>query len=223
MISYLVAIVGPLSLDTNYANWDAGYFVVLAEILGGAAFKWVIVALGMVSNFGQLMSMILPASEQLQALCGEEYLELNFMLWESSWGVPIPAVLTVSILGMIVMQFISFVELVSLQMLIYSCVVIAICASATALRITEKGKALERPFKVFGTDHWAAIVVCGFIPTLISLVIIGFVAYSNWVFVCVLLGIWFILFVVYNLCGYRRELRDMEARRLAREVDPINS
>jgi hypothetical protein len=35
--------------------------------------------------------------------------------------VPVPAVVTASVLGMIVMQFISFVELVSLQMLIYSC------------------------------------------------------------------------------------------------------
>jgi hypothetical protein len=52
-------------------------------------------------------------------------------------------------------------------------VVIAVCATATALRITEKGKTLERPFKVFGIDHWAAIVVCGFVPTLISLIIIG--------------------------------------------------
>jgi hypothetical protein len=34
MISYLFAILGPLSLDTNYENWDAGYFVVLSEVLG---------------------------------------------------------------------------------------------------------------------------------------------------------------------------------------------
>jgi hypothetical protein len=34
MLSYLIAIIGPLSLDTNYSNWEAGYFVALAEILG---------------------------------------------------------------------------------------------------------------------------------------------------------------------------------------------
>lgn len=95
-MQYLISVVGLLGVDTDYANWTSGYFSVLAGklgsylayahlpyvCLGGKYLEDVVIVAAMIGNVGIYNSLLLPAAEQLQALCGEEFLNIPFMQWK---------------------------------------------------------------------------------------------------------------------------------------------
>lgn len=125
ILTYLVAVIGPLSLDPDFSNWDDGYFSVLAAKLGGPVFSSIMTGAAMVGNFGIYNALLLPAAEQLQALCGDEYLRIKWLQWKHPrWNTPMPALVVCTVLGACIMSFMSFLDLVELQTLVYSIVII---------------------------------------------------------------------------------------------------
>jgi hypothetical protein len=49
---------------------------------GGKVLEDVVIVSAMIGNVGIYNSLLLPGAEQLQALCGENYLNIKWMTWK---------------------------------------------------------------------------------------------------------------------------------------------
>jgi len=208
MSTYLISIIGAVGVDTNYPNWTDGYFSVIAGMLGGNTLKTITIVGAMIGNIGIYNSLLLPAAEQLQALCGEHYFNIPFMRWKHPrWNTPMPAIIFCATVGAGLLT-ISFISLVEIQLLVYSIIVIVVCVCFVTLRIVEKGKNLTRPYKVLNSDsiYVAVLVAAG--PITLSLYTIIGTAFQNWTYALCILLLWLLMAIWHKICGIRRELSD---------------
>ena len=170
-LTYLVTILSVVGIDKQYSLWKAGDFANFAAVLGGAPFKYVMIASAVVSNFACANSSMLPCAMQLYELGGEKYLDFKFLRYmHPKYGMP-----WVSLFGNAIMCavfiVVPFTLLVQVTNVFYSIIIILICLSAVVLRFNRIGKSLNRPF--YAVKSIAGLMVLAFFPITVSIFVLG--------------------------------------------------
>jgi len=144
--TYLIAFLGAVSLDTNYDNWESGWFAVVAGDLGGYPLKIVMVIAAMVSSFGTYNALLCTSSQELRALGKPDLLGSRLLRYKHPYfRTPWTAIFLNSV-GAACFSFFSFSELVVVNNIIYSLMLLMIFATLIKLRFSHKD--MVRPYRI---------------------------------------------------------------------------
>jgi len=166
--TYLIAFLGAVSLDTNYDNWESGYFSVVAENLGGYPFKMVMVIAAMVSSFGTYNALLCTSSQELRALGKPDLLGSRLLRYKHPYFKTPWTAIFINSLGAAAFSLFSFAELVVVNNIIYSLMLLMIFATLIKLRISHKD--MYRPYRISKSNLLTILLVIP--PILISIYII---------------------------------------------------
>jgi amino acid transporter len=167
--TYFVAFIGTIGLDTDWASWESGHFVIVAYSLGGTGLKMTMVVVAMISALGTYNALLCASSQSLRALGAPDLLGSRLLRYVSpSFNTPWVAII-INTLGTGSFSFFSFEQLVIVNNIVYSLTLMLTYATLIRLRYTHKD--MERPFRI-SQSIWPTVMLV-IPPICIALFIVG--------------------------------------------------
>jgi len=165
--TYLISIIGTISIDNHYGQWEEGYFAIVAFELGGNALKIVMIVGAMVSNLGQFNALLCVGSQELRALGKKDLIGVRALRWKhprfrTPWLSIIINAILVSVISLL-----PFQELVQVETVLYAMVILLEYSALIKLRFAEKD--MIRPFVMAKSNLVTillispAVLFCGYI------------------------------------------------------------
>jgi len=167
--TYLVAFLGTVSLDSDYARWKSGYFAQLAYNLGGMGLRTTMVVTAMISSVGTYNALLCTSSQALRALGSPDLLGSRALRWKAPYFQTPWLAILINTIGAGIFSFLSFEALVRVNNVIYCFMLILIYSSLIRLRWSKKD--MDRPYKISDSNIVTILIVIP--PTLLAFYIIG--------------------------------------------------
>ncbi|GAM26693.1 hypothetical protein SAMD00019534_098680 [Acytostelium subglobosum LB1] len=176
IVSYVLPLVVGMSYNQNWSQWVAGEFSDVALLVGG---HWLNVFLsvgGMASSIGLLNANLCTCSRNIFSLSQRGHLPSFFSKIAPKRGTPwVAIVLNSTVVGLL--TILPFNSILSLDMSLYSIVVLFECASYVKLFIWKPE--LPRPYKAV-TTKFGLFLLTGFPVTMALLLLVTQPWDSQW-------------------------------------------
>ncbi|XP_002986451.2 probable polyamine transporter At3g19553 [Selaginella moellendorffii] len=155
--SYLVPILaGTGALELDQSRWVDGYFSTIAFAIGGSWLRiWVQLAAAL-SNMGLFEAEMSSDSFQLLGMAEMGMLP-KFLARRSRHGTPVWGI-AFSALGIVMLSWMSFAEIIELLNFLYSVGMLLELAAFVALRVRRPD--IPRPYKAPVGDRLGCVLVC---------------------------------------------------------------
>jgi amino acid transporter len=156
-LAYLLPVAVGVSVDTNWGQWEEGYFPKVAAAIGGGWLGgWLTIA-GLISAAGLLSALLCTSSRVPYAMAERGMFPAPLKKLHPRYATPWLSIL-VNAAGISVLIPFSFQELVQVDMFLYALALILEFAALVWLRFKEPGMA--RPYRIpFGTPGVIALSV----------------------------------------------------------------
>jgi len=146
-LAYVLPVAAALGTTGRWADWDTGYWPVVAAAVGGPRLAALVTAGALVAAAGLFLSLLLTSSRLPFALAAAGQMPAVLARVHPRFGTPWAAVIASSVCYSLC-AFWSFKELIVLNIWLYSISLILELAAFVALRYREP--ALPRPWRVGG-------------------------------------------------------------------------
>ena len=197
--SYFLPLLIGLGIDADDNNWTLGYFVTIAQNIGGSWLAWWLIIAAAVSQLGQFEAEMTTDSYQLLGMAERGFLPEIFAR-RSKYGSPTLAII-LSSCGVGFIATFNFVEIVQLLNSVYC--LAEILEFLAFLKLRQKYPTLERPFAV-PLSISGCIVMLAPALTLLVLMLVMPLFNGNWTVVLFSLAASFLGAILYPLMQYAR-------------------
>jgi len=166
-LAYLLPVAVGVSVDTNWEQWEEGYFPKVAAAIGGGWLGgWLTIA-GLISAAGLLSALLCTSSRVPYAMAERGMLPAPLKKLHGRYATPWLSIL-VNAVGISVLIPFSFQELVQIDMFLYALALILEFAALVWLRL--KAPDMVRPYRIpFGTPGVIALSVPPVLLCLLSI------------------------------------------------------
>jgi amino acid transporter len=181
ILSYVGSVVAVLSLDKDYSHWVDGTFSDVAEALGGKGLLIFMSIAAMVSSLGQFNSLLCVAAQELRAMGKPHLLGIQLLTRRHSRLKTPMIAIAVCIVCISALSLLPFVNLVQIDNVLYSFIMLLEYSSLIKLRYKEPN--LPRPYRISKSNLLTILfvsvpmTVCVYI--IVSTLVFSFMDFSD--------------------------------------------
>ena len=165
-VYFLPTLIG-LAFLPDVTRWEEGAWPVIAEAVGGPWLGRIINVVALVSPLALFTATLLGSSRVPFVLAEDGYLPRGLVRIHPKFGTPVRAILLCSVVYA-VLAWRSFVELVELNVIMYSCALVLETGALLVLRWKEPE--LHRPFKIPG--GWPVLILIFILPVSMAVLLV---------------------------------------------------